>query len=200
MRIDGQRIYLRDHEPGDLDAYHAWRSSPVVTRYLSGRTSTLDETFLELAECLKENRLPNRAKYYFAVVLKATGTIIGEAGFTIEASAEHGGRADLGYFLLPAYWGQGYAAEATRLMLAFCFTVLKLHKVTAGCDAENTASEKVMKKCGMQREAYLRKHAMLDGVWHDRLVYAILVEEWAERQEVNTVDFSALSRQNTEGR
>ncbi len=35
MKIDGQRIYLRDHEPGDLDACHAWLSDPIVTRYLS---------------------------------------------------------------------------------------------------------------------------------------------------------------------
>ncbi len=125
------------------------------------------------------------------MVLKATETIIGEAGFTIEVRAEHSGRADLGYFLLPAYWGQGYATEATQLMLAYCFTVLKLHKVTASCDAENTASEQVMKKCGMQREAYLRIHALLDGVWRDRLGYAILVDEWAERQALNSAGLSS---------
>ncbi len=125
------------------------------------------------------------------MVLKATETIIGEAGFTIEVRAQHGGRADLGYFLLPAYWGQGYATEAAELMLTYCFTVLKLHKVTASCDAENTASEQVMKKCGMQREAYLRIHALLDGVWRDRLGYAILVDEWAERQALNSAGLSS---------
>ncbi len=59
--------------------------------------------------------------------------------------AEHSERAD-----------QGYAAEVTRLMLAFCFTILNLFE------------------------------------------YAILVGEWAERQDVNAVDFSTPSRQDIE--
>ena len=40
FRIDGKRIYLRDHQASDLEAYHAWLSNPIVTRYLSWRVTT----------------------------------------------------------------------------------------------------------------------------------------------------------------
>ena len=178
LRIDGKRIYLRDHQADDLNVFHSWLSDPVTAHYLSWRTSTLEESFIQLSDALQENDREPRTKYFFAVVLNETGCIIGDAGFTVENKAEGGGIAELGYFLLKPYWGQGYATEAAQLLLAYCFTVLKLHKVTAGCDAENHASENVMIKCGMEREAYRKKHHFLNGKWRDRLEYALLYENW----------------------
>ncbi len=178
FKLEGDRIYLRDHQIGDLEALHSWLSDPVVTKYLSWRTSSLEETFLQLAEYLREKVKENRTKYYFALILKESEHLIGDAGFTVEHRVESGGIADLGYFLLTPYWGKGYGTEAIKLMIEYCFTVLKLHKVTAGCDAENTASERVMIKCGMKREAYRKKQAFLDGKWRDRLEYALLYEDW----------------------
>jgi ribosomal-protein-alanine N-acetyltransferase len=178
LRIDGKRIYLRDHQASDLDVYHSWLSDPVVAKYLKWRASTREESFIQLAEALRENDRNPRTKYFFAIVLHENDRIIGDAGFTIESQGESGGIANLGYFLLQEYWGKGYATEATGLMIRYCFTALGLHKVTAGCDAENRASERVMQKCGMKREAYRKKHFLLDGKWRDRLEYALLYEDW----------------------
>ena len=178
LRIDGKRIYLRDHQASDLDVFHSWLSDPVIAQYLTWRTSTLEESFIKLAESLREINTHPRTKYFLAMVLNDTHRIIGEAGFTIESKAEYGGVADLGYFLLKEYWGKGYATEATEMMIRYCFTVLGLHKVTAECDAENRASESVMKRCGMKREAYREKQYLLGGKWRDRLDYALLYEDW----------------------
>jgi ribosomal-protein-alanine N-acetyltransferase len=183
LRINGKRIYLRDHQASDLDVFHAWLSDPVVAQYLAWRTATLEESLIQLAEALRENDAHPRTKYYFAIVLNANDQIIGEAGFTIESRGESGGVANLGYFLLKDYWGQGYATEATELMIGYCFTVLGLHKVTAGCDAKNRASERVMQKCGLEREAYRKQHFLLDGRWRDRLEYALLYKDWLTSPE-----------------
>ncbi len=43
---------------------------------------------------------------------------------------------------------------------------------------QNPASAKVLKKAGMRREGYLRKHLRVHGEWHDSFLYAILREEW----------------------
>ena len=182
LRIDGKRIYLRDHLASDLDVFHSWISDPSVAPYLSWRTRTLEESLIVLAESLQENNNPSRTKFHFAMVLNENGTIIGEAGFTIEKQAKNGGIADLGYFLLQPYWGKGYATEAAHLLLRYCFTDLKLHKVTASCDMENRASEKVMIKCGMEREAYRKRHHFLNGEWRDRVEYAVLAEDWIKQQ------------------
>jgi ribosomal-protein-alanine N-acetyltransferase len=182
LRIDGKRIYLRDHRASDLDVFHSWLSDPQVAHYLSWRTHTPEESLIALAESLQENDNPSRTKFHFAIVLSEVGVIIGDTGFTIEKRAEYRGVADLGYFLLKPYWGKGYASEAAHLILKYCFTVLRLHKVTAGCDTENRASEKVMIKCGMEREAYRKRHHFLNGEWRDRVEYAILYEDWIKHQ------------------
>jgi ribosomal-protein-alanine N-acetyltransferase len=88
----------------------------------------------------------------------------------------------MGYFLLEPYWGYGYATEAARLMIGYCFTVLKLHKVTAGCDAGNLASERVMIKCGMKRTASRIRARGRNGEPRRRVEYALLSGEWSGRQ------------------
>ncbi|MBI9050219.1 MAG: GNAT family N-acetyltransferase [Anaerolineaceae bacterium] len=178
LKIDGERVYLRDHKASDLDVFHAWLSDAVVAKYLSWRTYTREESFTHLAHSINENNANPRTDYFFALVLNENEHIIGEAGFTIQTQTKPGGIAELGYFLLQSYWGKGYATEAAKLLIAYCFTVLKLHKVTAGCDVENRASEKVMINCGMQQEAYRKKQRLLNGEWRDRLEYALLYDDW----------------------
>jgi ribosomal-protein-alanine N-acetyltransferase len=183
LTLDGKRLYLRDHQGDDLDQFHAWLSDPVVARYLSWRTASREESLIQLADAIREaNRIP-RVKYYFAIVLRDGNAVIGDAGFTIEKQPDKGGIANLGYFLLRPYWGQGYATEATSVLMRYCFTTLGLHKVTAGCDAANGNSEKLMRRCGMVREAYRKKHAYLSGEWRDRLDYALLREDWRKQQD-----------------
>ena len=100
LKIEGERIYLRDHQTDDLEIFHSWLSDPEVMKYLPWHTSTVEESFLQLAECLRENVKENRTKYFFAIILKESEQVVGEAGFTIEAKEAKGGIASMGYFLL----------------------------------------------------------------------------------------------------
>ena len=60
----------------------------------------------------------------------------------------------------------------------FCFSELKLHRVEAGCATANIASIKVLKKCGMIKEAQRRKLLPIRGEWFDNFEYAILEEDF----------------------
>lgn len=180
LRLDGERLYLRDHRTDDLDIFHAWLSDPVIMNHMRWKTSTIEESFVQLAECIQENMKEDRSYYVLAVILKENERIIGDAGFTIEFRESGGGIANMGFFLLMPYWGKGYATEAAKLIIEYCFTTLNLHKVTADCDPENAMSENVMKKCGMQREAYHKQQYYIDGQWRDRIEYGLVYEDWAE--------------------
>lgn len=57
-------------------------------------------------------------------------------------------RIELGYFIAPAHWNRGYASEALRAAIEALFD-MGFRTVTAGYFAENTASRRVMEKCGM---------------------------------------------------
>ena len=59
----------------------------------------------------------------------------------------------------------------------------QLHRVTAGCFADNVASWRVMEKLGMRREQHgVRDSWHAELGWIDGFTYAILAEEWATRR------------------
>ncbi|MFF2911034.1 GNAT family N-acetyltransferase [Paenibacillus sp. NPDC057934] len=62
------------------------------------------------------------------------------------------GRAILGYMVDPKWWGHGYATEAVGLLLNYGFQELGLKVVEGRCRGDNTGSERVMLKNGLQLE------------------------------------------------
>ena len=111
-----------------------------------------------------------------AITLRMDDHLIGTCG--IRATKVNMREAELGYELHPDYWGQGYATEATRAMLAFGFDKLRLQRVWAECIAENEASIRVLERLGMRQEQRLSKYTWMQERWWDSLVYGIDKSTW----------------------
>jgi len=86
-------------------------------------------------------------------------------------------RASLGYAIAREYWGRGLTTEAVRAAIAFGFDHLSLNRIEARCIAENTASERVMRKAGMSYEGTLRDYVFRKGAYRDYKVYSTLRRE-----------------------
>ncbi len=164
---------------------YRWISDPIVMEYLDWGTNSIDETAIKLNEAIEEIKKTNRGKYFFAIESKIERKVIGDVGFTVLAKNEFGGIAECGYFLQKEYWGRGMATEATRRIIEYVFSDLGLHKIIAGCDAENKASERIMIKCGMKKEGAFMKHHFRRNKWLDRLKYGLLKEDWLKLRSKN---------------
>ncbi|TLS50799.1 GNAT family N-acetyltransferase [Paenibacillus antri] len=57
---------------------------------------------------------------------------------------------ELGYFIGPEFWNNGYGAEACAKLVEFGFRTLELERNYGRCMAKNTASKRVMEKCGLK--------------------------------------------------
>lgn len=78
---------------------------------------------------------------------------------------------ELGYVIHPSFWGRGYATEMLNAMIRMLFEDGFLEIIT-GAFEENTASIRVMEKCGM-RKATAEEDITYRGRNHHCVYYAI---------------------------
>lgn len=86
--------------------------------------------------------------------------------------------AFVGYWVDGRQAGRGLTPEAVRVVLAFAFGRLRLHRVQAAIIPRNVASIRVVEKVGMRREGLALRFIQINGVWEDHYLYAITGEEW----------------------
>lgn len=72
-------------------------------------------------------------------------------GFVNEVERKDGSM-ELGYVIHPSLWGRGYATEMLKAVIEMLLEA-GLSQVITGAFEENTASIRVMEKCGMRKTA-----------------------------------------------
>ena len=100
------------------------------------------------------------------------GALLGTIGCTVWFH-----RAEVGFALGSAYWGQGYMPEALARVCDAAFGDPRIARVQALCDEENTRSARVMEKVGMRLEGRLRSyghHPNRSAEPRDCLMYALV--------------------------
>lgn len=179
VKLDTNRLTIRDHKEEDIASMHVLLSDEKAMYYLQDiKTNNMDESKQNLYEAIKEAQLENRTKYFFAIIEKETNEYVGEIGFTVIINSLEGKVVNLGYFILPRYWGKGIVTEAAEAVIEYAFCETNTIKIETGCIKENIGSERVMQKVGMVKEAELKKHVLLYSCLQDRVEYGLLKEEW----------------------
>lgn len=146
-QIETDRVVLRRFSIDDLDDVALLYSDKAVNEFLPWFPhASKAETELFLKDVLlKEYDRP--IAYCYALQLKSNQKVIGFVILhDIDAAIGYG---DLGYALMPKYWGQGLVAES-------CSAIIEQLRqdgfsyITATHDRNNPQSGRVMQKIGMQ--------------------------------------------------
>ena len=174
--LETDRLILRELVESDFDAVHSYATDAKVVWYMPWGPSTESETrdFLNRAQAAAA--LEPRVGYELAVIRQNDSRLLGAIG--LHLNAPNGAVAMLGYCYHRDAWGQGYATEAGSAVVRLGFEKLKVHRIWAGCDPDNTASVRVLKKIGMKLEGHLRQDTRIRNQWRDTLVFGILEQEW----------------------
>ena len=145
--LETERLILREFDEKDVESFYLLGSDPTVIRF----TGDPGLTSLEHAgEVLRSRPLADYRKYGYgrwACVHKEDGTVIGFSGLKFLDELKE---VDIGFRLLPAYWGAGLATEAGRAVLDFGFRQLRLASIIGLVDPENVASVRVLEKLGLK--------------------------------------------------
>jgi ribosomal-protein-alanine N-acetyltransferase len=81
------------------------------------------------------------------------------------------------YYAFDEFKGQGYMKEALKAVIRKAFTKLKLHRLEANIQPQNTASVALAKSVGLVFEGYSPKFLKINGQWRDHERWAIINEK-----------------------
>lgn len=145
------RLLFRELQPTDDVAMFALDSDPDVVKYVGVKPVEDIEQTREIIKNIRQ-QYTDYGIGRWAVVLKETGEVIGWAGLKfIRHLNGFDDNYDLGYRFAKAHWGKGYGYESAKAWIDFGFREMKLKRITAYVDVENTASVSILEKCGMRR-------------------------------------------------
>jgi len=154
MNSGAPRIELRPFSPGDLlaliegtDAFQRSFGGPAAdglrSFYVSGEVS---EKWLDQ---LRQTPQADPWTLGFAVVERASGLVIGSAGFKGPPDAE--GVVEAAYGIVPPFEGKGFATEALRGLVAFASRDHRVRVLRAHTLPTENASTRVLSKNGFHK-------------------------------------------------
>jgi RimJ/RimL family protein N-acetyltransferase len=137
-RLETERLVLRPFRSSDAEEFARLSGDWAV----ASMTSDIPYPFspVQAMGWLK----PVRGEARFAIELK--GRLIGGVGYYRRPS----GAAELGFWLGRAWWGQGYATEASRAVVRYGLATRRLPGYSSAHFVDNHASARVLHKLGFE--------------------------------------------------
>lgn len=188
MFINTARTSIRPFVPDDQDNLAILCNSPEAMRYIPPHFG------VESRKQVKD-RLNNYIRHHedygisFGIVSDHNGKFLGRAGFYFVPEVN---LYEIGYSLLPEYWGKGYATELVKALLEYSFNVLNLDAVCARTIIDNYRSANVLEKTGFtylgERAFSIRGHIYLWNYYEkqneDALVPSLLTESGIDEWDI----------------
>jgi len=144
--FSSERLYFRKLVPQDAHELLRLHSLKEVVRFVGMPVWTdISEALDYQLFCEKNYREFGYARW--GVFLKENNEFIGLAGVLNRPEENY---IDLGYRYFPEFWGKGFATESVRVVLKYAFDNTDIDLITGYADLDNTASQKVMEKCGLR--------------------------------------------------
>jgi RimJ/RimL family protein N-acetyltransferase len=178
--LETRRLTLRRFTKDDVDNLFDLNNDPEVMRYLTGgkptpRAEIRDEIIpFHLAVYQRFDRLGT-----WAAESSATGEFLGWFHFRPGPGTDTT-NIDLGYRLRRPAWNKGYATEGSRALISMGFTDLGVERLFGHTLTVNTASRRVMEKCGLElvRTVPYEGPDVIEGSEHGEVEYALTKSEW----------------------
>ncbi len=166
--IRGNKINLCPLRKDDFSVIYHWHNDVHIVKY--SLNMFVRPTTKEDAEKFIQDS--NNSKIITFGIQKGK-QLIGYAGLSninqINKSAE--------YFILigeKKYWHKGIGLEVTKLITAYGFQSLNLHRIELSVSIVNTFAIKLYKKSGFLEEGCKKDACFRDGQYHDKLLFAKL--------------------------
>jgi len=177
--LQGKRIHLRALEPQDLtDRYLQWLNDE--TTCMGNGHAIFPNTRRKMHDYFKATR-HSRSDIVFAIIAGRGERHIGNVSLQeIDWVSRNAAFAIL--VGDRKWWGKGAGIEAGKLVLAYAFDRLNLHRVHCGTFENNIAMQKLAARLHMKKEGVRREAAFKMGKYLDIVEYGVLNKEFLARE------------------
>ncbi len=125
-------------------------------------------SIIDAEKYLKDGPMASYDKFGFGlniVLLKHSGAPIGMCGLLKRTELEY---PDLGYALLPKYWGKGYATEASKAILNNAINIHKKNVVLGVTLANNQTSNCLLTRLGFTQNGIIELYGSENNLYEYR--------------------------------
>lgn len=168
-----KRLLLRQFTYSDLENVFKGLSHPDIIKYYGVSYTTLEET-KEQMQFFKDLEA-HETGIWWAVCSPDNKTFYGAGGLN-NLSKEHR-KAEVGFWLISDFWGQGIMTEAMPLICKYGFDKLGLHRIEGFVETENMNCKRAMEKLKFIHEGIMRDCEVKNGKFISLDIYAKLKGE-----------------------
>jgi ribosomal-protein-serine acetyltransferase len=180
LLLEGERVIVRNYRDEDAQPlFDAVEESRVpLKRWMPWvhEVKAVEDRLVYLKK-MQARFLTQSEDFAYGIFEKSSGRYLGGTGLhRINWSVPS---FEIGYWLRARAHGQGFCAEATRLLAVAAFETLGAARVEVRCDSANVKSANVPRRLGFNHEATLvceRRNS--EGELSDALIFALTWADW----------------------
>lgn len=86
----------------------------------------------------------------------------------------------IGYWLGNDFVGKGLMTKAGAALIEHAFVAYQLERIELRASTQNEKSQLVAERLGFTKEGIARRAELVNGQFHDHIVYSLLKEEWTK--------------------
>ncbi|MEE4362049.1 MAG: GNAT family protein [Pseudomonadales bacterium] len=176
--LESPRLRLRALLDEDVPALFRIFSDPAVTRYWSSPPMRREADARTLLEEIREEYQRGELLEWGLEHRDQPG-VIGTCA--LSALDLDNRRAEIGFALARAAWGQGLMGEILPVLVEHAFGAMGLHRLEADVDPRNEGSIRALQRLGFIVEGRLRERWQVTGEVQDTLMLGLLAPEWRAR-------------------
>jgi RimJ/RimL family protein N-acetyltransferase len=156
VRLETERLLLREPREEDADAFAEYLADAEVMRFLGGSTVPREHVPAVVASWIAAWETDGFGK--LVVEARDGSSVLGRVGInvfdtrdwtrsTLRESGEHG-QPELGWTFMRRHWGHGYATEAARAVRDWVRRELAVERLVSLIAPDNPRSQRVAERLG----------------------------------------------------
>jgi RimJ/RimL family protein N-acetyltransferase len=142
--LHSERLEYLKYKAPDYFLYHELSSNSKVMKYITGRPLAEAETKIRFEKILLLNEKHEKPGVFIVRDL-ITKDYLGLAKATIYGEGE----IEIGYALMPPFWGKGFGYEISKKMVSYGRVIENAKAIVGIIDPANLVSKRILEKCGL---------------------------------------------------